>query len=311
MSRKTGSLKLSSNIEPRAAAPLDARMVVPTLADLTASGAFPYPYVGMIVSVQATGKAYILKASDPTVSSNWEEVGSSVDTSKLYSTEDSVDSTIENEDYFPFYNTSVTGKRKALWSTIKATLKTYFDGIYSTFSGNYSDLSGKPTIPSKTSQLTNDSGFITSSGIPTKTSDLTNDSGFITSSSVPTKTSDLTNDSGFLTSVSASDVGLGNVVNTGDSDTPVQNGTTKFTTGGAYTELAKKLNKPTYKIATLTAGSTSVTFTDMPTTGTNLVDFFTSNGMNFLTIAESGSNVTVTFEEQASDITVTCRIEGV
>ena len=35
--------------------------------------------------------------------------------------------------------------------------------------------------------------------IPTKTSDLTNDSGYITSSSLPTKTSDLTNDSGFIT----------------------------------------------------------------------------------------------------------------
>ena len=42
-----------------------------------------------------------------------------------------------------------------------------------------------------------------STAIPTKTSDLTNDSGFITSTSVPTKTSDLTNDSGFQT---ASDV---------------------------------------------------------------------------------------------------------
>lgn len=31
------------------------------------------------------------------------------------------------------------------------------------------------------------------------------------------------------------DVGLGNVVNTGDSATPVSGGTTKFTTGGAYT----------------------------------------------------------------------------
>jgi hypothetical protein len=44
-----------------------------------------------------------------------------------------------------------------------------------------------PTIPTKTSQLVNDSGFITSanlpnvSNIPTKTSQLTNDSGFITS----------------------------------------------------------------------------------------------------------------------------------
>ena len=34
--------------------------------------------------------------------------------------------------------------------------------------------------------------------IPTKTSDLTNDSGFITSANIPTKTSDLTNDSGFV-----------------------------------------------------------------------------------------------------------------
>jgi hypothetical protein len=40
--------------------------------------------------------------------------------------------------------------------------------------------------------------------------------------------------------VSKSDVGLGSVVNTGDSATPVEGGTTKFTTGGAYTELAKK-----------------------------------------------------------------------
>ena len=36
-------------------------------------------------------------------------------------------------------------------------------------------------------------------------------------------------------SVTKAQVGLGNVVNTGDSATPVENGTTKFTTGGAYT----------------------------------------------------------------------------
>ena len=43
--------------------------------------------------------------------------------------------------------------------------------------------------------------------------------------------------------LNAAAVGLGNVTNTGDSATPVQNGTTKFTTGGAYTELAKKVDK--------------------------------------------------------------------
>ena len=55
-----------------------------------------------------------------------------------------------------------------------------------------------PSIPSKVSDLTNDSGFITSSSLPTKVSDLNNDSGFITSSSLPTKLSDLTNDSNFI-----------------------------------------------------------------------------------------------------------------
>ena len=43
--------------------------------------------------------------------------------------------------------------------------------------------------------------------------------------------------------VTKAQVGLGSVVNTGDSATPVSGGTTKFTTGGAYTELAKKVDK--------------------------------------------------------------------
>lgn len=83
--------------------------------------------------------------------------------------------------------------------------------------GSYNDLTDKPTIPAvptKTSELTNDSGFITANDIPaaqevpTKTSDLTNDSGFITASdipTIPTKTSDLTNDSGFITGYTESD----------------------------------------------------------------------------------------------------------
>ena len=69
-------------------------------------------------------------------------------------------------------------------------------------------IKNKPMIPTKTSQLTNDSGFLISSDIkpmiPTKTSQLTNDSGFLISSDIkpmiPTKTSQLTNDSGFLIS---------------------------------------------------------------------------------------------------------------
>lgn len=77
------------------------------------------------------------------------------------------------------------------------------------------------TIPDKTSQLDNDSGYITNSAltdyakkteIPTKTSELTNDSGYITNTAlepyaktvdVPTKTSQLTNDSNYITAAQA------------------------------------------------------------------------------------------------------------
>lgn len=52
--------------------------------------------------------------------------------------------------------------------------------------------------------------------------------------------------------VSKADVGLGSVINTGDSATPTSGGTTKFTTGGAYTmqttlqgNIDKKQNKLT------------------------------------------------------------------
>ena len=80
---------------------------------------------------------------------------------------------------------------------------------------NFEALNG--AIPTKTSELTNDSDFATAQDVanavgeitvPTKTSELTNDSGFATTQdvanavgaiSVPTKTSELTNDSGFAT----------------------------------------------------------------------------------------------------------------
>ena len=41
--------------------------------------------------------------------------------------------------------------------------------------------------------------------LPTKTSELTNDSGYITSANVPTKVSELQNDSGYITSYTETD----------------------------------------------------------------------------------------------------------
>lgn len=63
-------------------------------------------------------------------------------------------------------------------------------------SGDYNDLLNKPAIPSKTSDLTNDAGYLTEhqdvsgkadkSEIPTKVSDLTNDVGYLSDESDPT-----------------------------------------------------------------------------------------------------------------------------
>jgi hypothetical protein len=63
--------------------------------------------------------------------------------------------------------------------------------------------------------------------------------------------------------VTKSDVGLDSVVNTGDSDTPVSGGTTKFTTGGAYTELAKKVDKTTTVNGHALSGNVTVTKGDV------------------------------------------------
>lgn len=63
--------------------------------------------------------------------------------------------------------------------------------------------------------------------------------------------------------------------------------------------------------ATLSVGSTSVTFTGIPTSGNNLINFFTSTGINYTAIntATSGQ-VTLTFESQSSAVTVYCEIRS-
>lgn len=70
--------------------------------------------------------------------------------------------------------------------------------------GSYTDLSNKPTIPTKVSELQNDSGYVASSSLATVAttgsySDLSN------TPTIPTKVSELQNDSGYITDSALSD----------------------------------------------------------------------------------------------------------
>lgn len=97
-----------------------------------------------------------------------------------------------------------------LTDTQKQQARTNIGAGTSSFDGDYNSLSNQPSIPTKTSDLDNDMGFITSADVPTELSELTNDVGYITESALkpyakttdlPTKTSQLTNDSGYITNV--------------------------------------------------------------------------------------------------------------
>lgn len=99
MARIKGSLKLSSNIELQAGAPLDARSIVPLKTDLTVASTFDYSYVGMLVVAQDEGKLYLLKAKPTTEASNWVEVASSGEIGDNYYTKNEVDTILEDGYY--------------------------------------------------------------------------------------------------------------------------------------------------------------------------------------------------------------------
>ena len=81
--------------------------------------------------------------------------------------------------YMSGSTTNLTSKLSTMDSTISGKANSSSLAPVAT-SGSYNDLNNKPSIPTKTSQLTNDSSFAVGT-IPTKTSELTNDSGFLTS----------------------------------------------------------------------------------------------------------------------------------
>ena len=197
-------------------------------------------------------------------------------------------------------------------------------------------------IPTATSELTNDSGFITSSDVPNATSQLTNDSGFITSSDVsaaglsgdyddltnkptiPTLTSQLTNDSGFITNASVPTM-TSQLFN--DSGYITSSDVATVAISGDYDDLTNKPVIPTVPenlsdfnndcgfigftelTGLLTSGSTSLTISDASITTTSTIDIYTDTfGIQPTNAVVATGTITLTFLAQASNISVKVRV---
>ena len=114
------------------------------------------------------------------------------------------------------------------------------------FSGNYNDLTNKPTIPTSTSELQNDSDYVAGGSLAAVA--FTGDFYDLDNApTIPTTTSELYNDSGFVT-----DSDLATVATTGD-----------------YDDLTNKPNIPTTATSTSTVTPTTIqltfTYTDNTT----------------------------------------------
>lgn len=72
-------------------------------------------------------------------------------------------------------------------------LRIAFDKINDNFDELYS------SVVTSTSDITNDSGFITANSIPTNVSELVNDAGYALATDIPNAVSELTNDTGYIT----------------------------------------------------------------------------------------------------------------
>lgn len=76
-------------------------------------------------------------------------------------------------------------------------------------------------------------------------------------------------------------------------------------------KVGEKQDIPTLLSQTLAVGSTSVTFTGLPTTGVNIIDIYTSKtGLDYLSLDDStAGQLTVNYDAQVTVITVYLKIE--
>lgn len=103
--------------------------------------------------------------------------------------------------------------------------------------------------------------------------------------------------------ISKSDVGLGSVVNTGDSATPTSGGTTKFTTGGAYTMQQTLQSAINGKQATLTSAQLNAVNSGITSAKVSTYDGYASQIAGKQDKLTAGNGITISGNTIASVIT--------
>ena len=175
------------------------------------------------------------------------------------------DSTNQGDEVYVYTVASSGWTTKTRWSNIRYKAGT---NMTQTYNSSTETLTFSATVPTKTSDLTNDSGFITLADVPAQVnSDWNAASGaaeILNKPSIPTATSDLTNDSGFIT--------LSDVPAQQNADWNASSGVTQIlnkpnlatvATTGAYSDLTGTPSIPT-ATSDLQNDSGFITLSDVP-----------------------------------------------
>ena len=229
----------------------------------------PYPVTSVNgqtgdVTISAGGNVDSVNGKTGVVVLNKSDVGlGNVDNVRQYSTSNPPPYPVQSVDGATgdVVTNAVKTTTQTLTDTQKQQARTNIGAGTSSFDGDYNSLTNKPTIPTKTSQLTNDSGFITNAAL----------TGYAKTTDIPTKTSQLDNDSHYITAseapVQSVNTKTGAVVLTQDD---VGDGTTYVRTHNDFTNVLKtQINTNKDNIATLD-GDVEGLQTDVGTLKTNV-----------------------------------------
>src|SRR5574344_838168 len=189
MGRNKGLAAFSANFEPQIAAPLDARLTCPTKAELilsatwTANDGHIYAYQGMIVAVSedsttSNNGIYYLSALPYTNIDNWIKSSSGdipniTATAPIAYNNGNISANIDATPTTSSTNLVSSGGVKSYVDTGLASKANSADLATVATTGNYTDLNNKPTIPTKVSELTNDSDFQTGTQVTTTVTNAT------------------------------------------------------------------------------------------------------------------------------------------